>query len=235
MAADPYNGFIIVNPRFALTVEEVSAVVKSTLPKTNFPVELEINFLPSEEVAMKPPLMTRVNMQEHDLQTRLESIKPALAAAISAQGLGKLQLARLDSSLNVLRRESDLGGSGDAGWSQVAASKSVPLRKVERTGPLMSKGGFAVLSLSSTRKKREREMSEVVDDWEKAELEEEEKEEKERSEGSSSEGLSGAESSISSPVEAGPADGIADGVGKNEVEVATKPGGLRWEDMDDEA
>lgn len=181
--ADPYNGFIIINPRFALTVEEVSAVIKSTLPKTSFPVELDINFLPSEEVALKPPLMTRANMPEPDLQARLEAIKPALAAAITAQGLGKLQLARLDASLNVLRRESDCSNGAGAGWSQVVASKGVKAGGVQRGQPLVKESRFAVLSLSSTRKKKEKEkMAEVVDDWEAAELEEEEKEKAEETE-----------------------------------------------------
>lgn len=241
MAADTYNGFIIINPRFALTVEEVSAVVRSTLPKTNFPVELEISFLPSEEVALKPPLMTRANMPEPDLQARLESIKPALAAAVSAQQLGKLQLARLDSSLNVLRRESDLGGSGGAGWSQVVASKSAPLRRMEKSNIVSQKNGFAVLSLSSTKKKKEK-AKEVVDDWEAAELEEEERERGE----SSAAGPASGESSVSSPVDGAPGDGgmgdggigasvdVADGMRDLDVEVAIRPSHMRWGDMDEE-
>lgn len=171
---DPYNGFIIVKPRFALTVEEVSSVLKQTLPKTTFPVELDINFLPSEEVALKPPLITRANMPEPDLQARLEAIKPTLSAAISAQGLGKLQLARLDASLNVLRRENDGSEGAGAGWSQVVASKGAMARGAQKVQLVREGGRFAVLSLSRTRRKMEREV--VVDDWETAELEEEEKE-----------------------------------------------------------
>jgi transcriptional repressor NF-X1 len=227
VSGDPFNAFIITNPRFALTIDEVSAVVKSTLPKTDFPVEFEVHFLPSEEVALKVPLMTRVNMPEQDLQVRLESIKPVLAQAIASQQIGKLQLARLDPSLNILRRETDVGPG--AGWSQVAAAKGAPVRRVEKATPLGNKGGFAVLSLSSIRKKKEKErqkeMAEVADDWEAAELEEEEKERV-------SEANSRASSARASmDVERKPVDGVA--VGEGEVEITTKPSLMRWEDMDD--
>jgi len=221
---DPYNAFLITNPRFALTIEDVSSVVRSTLPNTSFPVELEVHFLPSEEVVLRPPLMTRANMQERDLQARLESIKATLAQALAAQQIGKLQLARVDVSLNVLRKESDIGPG--AGWSQVAA-KGAPVRKVEKTAPLGNKGGFAVLSLSSTRKKKEKEKAaEVVDDWEAAEIEEEEKER-----------VSGASSGASSPRTSmdAPRDEVAlseNGVSSG-IEITTSPTSTRWADLDE--
>jgi transcriptional repressor NF-X1 len=227
-AADPYNAFLITNPRFALTIEEVKSVVNEALAKTAFPVELDIDFLPNEEVALKPPLMTRANIPEHDLQARLESIKPAIASAITSSHIGKLQLARLDSSLNVLRTESDSNGSG-SGWSQVAA-KGAPVRKIEKGTPLGTKGGFAVLSLSSTRKKKEKEKLEVVDDWEAAELEEEEKE---RVSGANS-GASSVRASMDIPRDGNAEGGVegADGIGG--VEIPMTPSRARWADMDDE-
>jgi transcriptional repressor NF-X1 len=168
---DPYNSFLIMNPRFALTIEEVSMVIKNVLPKTSFPLEFDISFLPSEAVALKPPLAARLNIQEREIQTMLESVKTPLSQALAAQKIGSLQLARLDASLNVLRKESDIGPG--SGWSQVAASRGVPVRRVERATPFGNKGGFAVLSLSSKKKK---EPVAVADDWEAAEEEEEEKE-----------------------------------------------------------
>ncbi|KAF2474896.1 uncharacterized protein BDR25DRAFT_301494 [Lindgomyces ingoldianus] len=172
MSGDPFNAFLITNPRFALTVEEVNSLVKSTIPNAPFP--LEVNFLPSEEVALRPPLMARVTMPERDMQVTLEALKPILSQAISAHTIGKLQLVRLDSSLNILRKEVDAGPG--AGWSQVAA-KGAPARKVEKNVALGTRGGFAVLSLSSTKKKVEKEKPvEVADDWEAAEMMEEERE-----------------------------------------------------------
>ncbi|KAF2730570.1 hypothetical protein EJ04DRAFT_412866, partial [Polyplosphaeria fusca] len=171
--ADPFNAFLITHARFALTIEDVQAAIQSGL--TNPPFPLEIEFLPNEEVVVRPPLTVRVNFQDQrDLQASLESIKPSLVQAIASNNIGKVQLVRVDASLNVLRREPD--GSLGAGWSQVAA-KGAPVRRVEKTAPVGSKGGFAVLSLSSARKKKDKERQvEVADDWEVAEEVEEEKE-----------------------------------------------------------
>jgi transcriptional repressor NF-X1 len=173
VSADPYNAFLITNPRFALTVEEIKAVLKSVLPKTAFPLELDVSFLPTEEVALKPPIAARVSLPDREVQAMLEAVKPALSSALSAQKIGKLQLARLDAFLNVLRKETDAPGGG---WSQVAA-KGAPVRHVPQSTPLGNKGGFAVLSTSSTKKKKEKQKEvEVADDWEAAEEVEEEKE-----------------------------------------------------------
>ena len=184
---DPYNSFLIMNPRFALTIEEVSMVIKNVLPKTSFPLEFDISFLPSEAVALKPPLAARLNIQEREIQTMLESVKTPLSQALTAQKIGSLQLARLDASLNVLRKESDIGPG--SGWSQVAASRGVPVRRVERATPFGNKGGFAVLSLS----KKKKEPVAIADDWEAAEEEEEEKEK-----------ASGESSKVQSEDESGP-------------------------------
>lgn len=226
---DPYNAFLITNPRFALTIEEVNAVVKSVLATTSFRLELEVNFLPSEAVALKPPLAARLSMPDREMQTLLESVKESLSQAFTSQKIGKLQLARLDSSLNVLRKESDIGPG--SGWSQVAASKGIPLRQLPRSTPFGNKGGFAVLSLSSTRKKKEKAI-EVVEDWEAAEEEEEQKEK-----------VSGANSGVASEDEAMPSrplsmvghdDEQAHEPTKDEVPLALKPTLGRWADLDDD-
>ncbi|KAJ4300957.1 FKBP12-associated protein [Kalmusia sp. IMI 367209] len=167
---DPYNGFLLTNPRFALTVEEITTVLRSTMPKTGYPLELEINFLPSEEVSLKPPIAARVSVTEREIESMLQSIKPALSAALASNSMGKLQLVRTDASLNVQRRESD--DAPGAGWSQIA--KGAPVRRVLQSAPIGTKSGFAVLSLPRKTKK---EKVEVADDWE---VEEEKEEERER-------------------------------------------------------
>jgi transcriptional repressor NF-X1 len=173
VSSDPYNAFLITSPRFALTVEEIKTLLKSVLSKTSFALELDISFLPNEEVALKPPIAQRVSLPDREVQDMLESVKPALSEAVSSQKMGKLQLARLDASLNVLRKETDSLG---AGWSQVAA-KGAPAQYLQQSTPIGNKGGFAVLSLSSTKKKKEKQRNtEIVEDWEAAEEIEEEKE-----------------------------------------------------------
>lgn len=216
LASDPYNAFLLTSPRFALTIEELSIIIKESLSKTAYPVELEVHFLPTEEVVLRPPLIVRANTLDRDMQTRLESIKPSLAQAITSNQIGQLQLVRVDPSLNVVRKESDAG----AGWSQVAA-KGAPVRKVEKTAPLGTRGGFAVLSLNSTKRKKEKDKAaaEIVDDWEAAELEEEEKE---RASGANS-GISSGRASI---------DASRDAV--STAEVTTKPVSTAWADLDDE-
>jgi transcriptional repressor NF-X1 len=222
--ADPYNAFLMLNPRFALTIEELNPIVKSVLATTSFRCELEVTFLPSEAVAMKPPLAARLSIPERDMQTMLESIQAPLSTALTAQSMGKIQLARLDSSLNILRKESDVGPG--SGWSQVAASKGVPLRQVQRSTPFGNKGGFAVLSLSSKKKKEK--PIEVVEDWEAAEEEEEQKEKI----------ASGANSGVASEDEGSHGPTVAgveiDAGTKVEVPLlSTNPMLGRWSDLDD--
>ncbi|KAH6024084.1 hypothetical protein HBI83_074780 [Parastagonospora nodorum] len=223
---DPYNAFLVTNPRFALTIEEVSTVVKSVLAKTSFSLDLEVNFLPSEAVTLKPPLVARLNTDERSMQKQLESIQEPLQQAFLAQKIGKIQLARLDSSLNILRKESDIGPG--SGWSTVAAAKGAPLRQVARGTAFGNKGGFAVLSLSNKKKKKE---IEVVEDWEAAEEQEEEKEMKASGSGANSGVVSENEGGASSrPDSAGPAvEGSSD-----EAIVPMTPGTARWADMEDE-
>jgi transcriptional repressor NF-X1 len=231
--ADPYNAFLVTNPRFALTVEEVSSIVKGVLAKTSFRLELEVNFLPSEAVTLKPPLVARLNMEEREMQKLLESIQDPLSQAFSTHKIGNVQLARLDSSLNILRKESDVGPG--SGWSTVAAAKSVPLRQVPRGMVFGNKGGFAVLSLSSKKKKEK--PVEVVEDWEAAEEQEEEKEK----------GVSGVNSAVVSENENENENENEDAGGMasrprsvaiksetDEVSIPTTPGTARWADMEDE-
>ncbi|KAH8731385.1 hypothetical protein GQ44DRAFT_698662 [Phaeosphaeriaceae sp. PMI808] len=221
---DPYNAFLITNPRFALTIDEVNNTIKGVLAKASFRLELEVNFLPSDAVALKPPLMARLNMEEREMQKLLESMQDPLSQALAAQKIGKIQLARLDSSLNILRKESDIGPG--SGWSTVAAAKSAPLRQVARNSPFGNKGGFAVLSLSSNKKKKEKPI-EVVEDWEAAEEQEEEKEK-----------ISGVNSAAVSENEDGRTSRPRSIVGvegpSEETQIAARPGTTRWADMEDE-
>jgi transcriptional repressor NF-X1 len=221
-SGDPYNAFLVTNPRFALTIEEVSNVVKGVLAKTSFRLELEVSFLPSEAVALKAPLVARLSMEEREMQKQLESIQEPLSQAFTTEKIGKVQLARLDSSLNILRKESDIGPG--SGWSTVAAAKGAPLRQMPRGTTFGNKGGFAVLSLSSKKKAKP---VEVVEDWEAAEEQEEEKEK-----------AIGAESVVASEnEEAGPSRPrsivVAEG-SSDEAPIPMTPGTARWADMEDE-
>ncbi|KAH7072924.1 hypothetical protein BKA63DRAFT_53784 [Paraphoma chrysanthemicola] len=220
---DPYNGFLVTNTRFALMIEEVQTVVKRVLAKTSFRLELEVSFLPGDDVALKPPLVARLHIEEREMQKLLESIKEPLVQAFTAEKLGRVELARLDSSLNVLRKESDVGPG--SGWSTVAAAKSAPLRHVVGGTAFGNKGGFAVLSLNSTKKKKKEAPVEIVEDWEAAEEQEEEKEK-----------ASGANSAVASENEDGPSSrprSIMAESSSDDVLIPTTASTGRWADMDE--
>ncbi|KAL9066054.1 MAG: hypothetical protein Q9157_007270 [Trypethelium eluteriae] len=183
---DPYNGFLLTNPRFGLTIEELRTTVESVIPSGFMPT-LDISFLPSGEVVLK----TRPNgvPQGRNIATERESegvfknAKPAIARVVSSNGMGSVELCRTDGSLNVTRRESEEAGAEEMkGWSQVAA-KGAPRREVKSTASIQGRNGFEVLGQSNMvvlgkkkKEKQKKEVIEVVDDWEKAMSEEEERE-----------------------------------------------------------
>jgi len=184
--ADPYNGFLLTNARFALTVEEVRAATRPVVATTP-QLDLDVDFLPNEDVVLRP----KSSADERTTETFLTEIKLALVKAIASHGLGTLQLCRVDGSLNVLRRESD--GASSGGWSQVAAKAASSSSRAPTVAPVGAKSSFTVLSSSMSRRKKEgaegggvsepakekkqvRKQESVVDDWERAEIEEEERE-----------------------------------------------------------
>lgn len=176
LVGDPYNGFLLTNPRFALTIEEVKIAIQSAIDtKTGF--TFNVSFLPSDEAVIKASAPSS-SLSDRDTEQYLLSIKPAIAKLVSSQSLGSLQLCRVDSSLNILRREADSAASG---WSKVAAKAATPSAQAPRTAPIGKASSFMVLTKPKAKAqplpqpKVRREPS-VVDDWEVAENMEEEKE-----------------------------------------------------------
>ena len=170
---EPYNGFLLSNARFGLTIEELRNAIKPVL--ANIPdLQLDVSFLPSEAVALRVSTSVK-SPSELDTQVVLTNLKPALSRQLTALKLGTVQLCRFDASLNILRRESDSAANG--GWSQVAAKAAAPMR-APRIQPVGTKSAFTVLSSASAKKKNKavEPVEDVVDDWEAAETMEEEKE-----------------------------------------------------------
>jgi transcriptional repressor NF-X1 len=217
---DPYNAFLLTNPRFGLTINDLSSAARSILD-TDTTLSFTISFLPSEEVVIKAdPSLPVSNTdpastvdRERNIDRRLTALRDPLAKVVASQGMGSIQLARVDSSLNVLRRESD--GATTGGWSQVAAkaARSVPIRN---TGINVSGNAFGVLGGSGTlgsgkgkvafsAKKKEKRQESVVDDWEAAEAAEEERERLESGNVSGVESVKGAEEENVEDEVAGPA------------------------------
>ncbi|KAF1984585.1 hypothetical protein K402DRAFT_336213 [Aulographum hederae CBS 113979] len=178
LVEDPYNAFLVTNARFGLTLEELRAAVRPVLGESG--KDLDISFLLSEEVVMRYTTST-ASSNDRDLEANLQAQKPALLKAVASYAFGTLQLCRVDSSLNVLRRESDEASSG--GWSQVAARAASSAMRRPQPTPVGVKSSFTVLSTAGSKKGKKHKAAEenVVDDWEQAELMEEEREKAEAS------------------------------------------------------
>lgn len=186
---EPYNGFLISSPRFGLTVDELRSLLATFVPPS-LPLTFDPEFLPSEEVVLKA--LSR-SLNPHDLQQALLNLRQPLVTAVAGKGYGSAQLCTTDSSLNVLRRESDSTAAGE-GWSRVAAKKAAPRSAPTQVSAAGGTNAFSALSAGGaggaggsgkmtftkraksdkTVKKRQ---ESVVDDWEAAEAAEEKKEE----------------------------------------------------------
>ncbi len=179
---DPFNGFLVTNPRFALTVEELRAALNTALGP-HPPLEFDILFLPNEEVVLKPRTKEWRSPDDRELESMLKGMERAVSKAVSGPGLGKPQLCRIDDSLNVLRRDGDRGAGG---WSQVVARAAAP-SLAPKQASVGSQSSFSVLGggkvtlgkkkeKKANKEKASSQQESVVDDWEAAELVEEEKE-----------------------------------------------------------
>lgn len=182
---EPFNGFVITKPRFGLTIDEVRNEVNAVVHPAS-PFTFDIEFLPSEEVVLKAISRT---LSPPDLERSLQQIRNPLATAIADKAFGSVQLCNSDSSLNIVRLESD--NSGGDGWSRVAAKKAAPKTAMSSGGFGLASNTFAMLDGSGAAgsgggkvtfakkvplKKKEQKPAAVVDDWEAAELAEEAKE-----------------------------------------------------------
>lgn len=169
----PLNAFLLIRPRFGLTVEELRFDLSATLD-TASALAFDISFLPSEEIVLKArPSTPSTTISTHAITASLRAIKTPLAAAIALRKLAyAIQLCALDSSLNILRKETD-EGPDSGGWSQVVAKAAAP-RSAPRQVAVGEKSVFTVLGskLRDAKRRKEEEERErkareaVVDDWE---------------------------------------------------------------------
>lgn len=176
LVSDPSNGFLLVNPRFALTLDELHAEIRAVQgPQSK--LGFNVQFLASGDVALKAlPTATAAGttplQAERAVEVLLKELHLPLARGFTSHGYGTLQLCRLDDSLNVLQIDTS-GTDAAGGWSQVAAKAAAP-RRAPQVAPMGSKSGFAVLGSLTARKKKEegevkkkkqKEREVVVDDW----------------------------------------------------------------------
>lgn len=183
---EPFNAFLLVHPRFGLTVDELRSDLAPTLRSAPAGIDFDISFLPSEEIVLKArPASPGTNIPTSSLENTVKALKNALATVTAQKRLAaSVQLCALDASLNILRRESD-GAAAGGGWSRVAARGAAPRVASQQVG-VGGKSGFAVLGSKvkdAARKRKEEEEKErkkveeeVVEDWEEEVRREEAKE-----------------------------------------------------------
>ena len=181
---EPYNSYLLTNPRFGVTLDELRAEFASNL---HFSPGLayDISFLPSEEIVIKArPASAFTVITETSIEATLKALKPSMSATNSARHLAtSLQLCSTDSSLNILRRELDESVT-NGGWSQVAAKAAAP-RFAPKQTTVGEKSVYTVLGskLRDAKKQKEelkkaKEKEVVVDDWEEEVNREEEEQRK---------------------------------------------------------
>lgn len=179
----PYNGFLMTQPRFGITLEELGTDFGASFNSTPG-IFYDIAFLPSEEIIIKArPVSSSTVVSTSAIEAAIIAIKSSLSASTSAKGLAvSIQLCTLDASLNVIRRELE-DPANNGGWSQVAAKAAAP-RFAPRQMAVGEKSVYTVLGskLRDAKKKKEemkkaKEQETVVDDWEEEVKKEEEAEE----------------------------------------------------------
>ena len=170
----PYNGFLLSNPRFGLTLDEVHSDLASSFNATPGLV-YDVAFLPSEEIAIKArPASASTAINDSAIEASLKALKPSISSINSTRHLANnLQLCSLDPSLNILHRELDESAT-NGGWSRVAAKAAAPRFAPTQTA-VGEKSVYTVLGsrLRDAKKKKEdskkaKESEVVVDDWEEA-------------------------------------------------------------------
>ena len=178
-----FNAFLLLEPRFALTQEELHSHLGSLLSSPNHPkLAFETHFLQSESIILQARPSSKLS--EHALSSTLVALKPSLRHLLRSKSLASTALlCRVDNALHILYQEPSEGTTtgGPGGWSTVAAKAAAPRTMVKEKGPMGEKSVFTVLGSrvrEKETKKTERIQAPVVvaDDWEKAEEEEELKE-----------------------------------------------------------
>lgn len=168
---DPYNGFVLTNPRFGLTLEELRNDLSSVLNSVPG-IAFDTSFLPNEEIVLKARAATPSSIISNAaVDAALRTLKPPLLAITSSKRLASsIKMCTLDNFLNLCRRELDLSATS-GGWSQVAAKGAAP-RLAPRQTAIGEKSVYTVLGsrLKDMKKKQEIQKAKqdeaVVEDWE---------------------------------------------------------------------
>lgn len=165
-----YNGMLLVQPRFALTEDELREMLKTVTS-----IQLEVTFLPKEQgVALIP---------NHVDSTEMRTLQQAISTAvINNEQASSVLLAAFDRSgfePHLINTQAKTTSAATGGWSQVAAKRTnAPPRQAPSVPALGQRTVYTVLGsklAEAKRKKQEdaellkrlaRQREEAAEDWE---------------------------------------------------------------------
>ncbi len=174
---EQWNGILLTEPRFALTVNELQPHIIKAAPTTLF----DFHFLTGNDQIVLL-LSSSSTLDWHQRAELLGTLESKIAGEVKTHGLAKeVSLAVFETSTAAEPRlihrkggkEQTSSKSTDGGWSQVAAKGSAPVR-APQVQPVGQRTVYTVLGsrlAEAKKKKAEKEkrpprQSEVVDDWE---------------------------------------------------------------------
>ncbi|KAG5979528.1 hypothetical protein E4U55_005075 [Claviceps digitariae] len=161
--ANPFNGFLLINPRFGLTIDEVTSALQSDLavqPSIHF----KISFLPSEEILLYATTSYSAVLSPTALEQVLTSMKARLAKSIEAVGLaGNILLCHVDSSSNHIIHRDDFNKTDASGWSAVAGRSAAKLESVLPAEEPVSRKGKLLIGIRKKQSVREKSWTEQLD------------------------------------------------------------------------
>ncbi len=169
---EAFNGFLLKQPRFGLTIEELRSELSTQFQSTPG-LAFDVSFLPSEEIVIKAkPATPSTNISASSIEAAIKAMKPSVLATISTKRFAETcQMCSSDASLNILRRGFEDESATD-GWSRVAAKAIAPRSATPQRG-VGEKSVYTVLGSKLKDAKRKKEALEraraeesLADDWE---------------------------------------------------------------------
>lgn len=119
---EPFNAFLLLSPRFGLTIEEVSETLKDDLARASSSFAFSTYFLPTDEIAIRATAHYSSFLHPSAIEQELSELKPRLAETLGRTKIaGSVILCRLDAGEEITRREvKGVQQQDGSGWSAVA-------------------------------------------------------------------------------------------------------------------
>ncbi|SZE99651.1 unnamed protein product [Blumeria hordei] len=159
---EPWNAYLLLSPKFDLTIDELQTALKPTCVKFDF--EIEAVFLPSGNTLIRAISSVASG---HDLARKLESHKSSLASVVRRLGFAtSVVLCYVDECLNVLH-QGDESSTDQDGWSKVV--RNAPPSQREQKVDVLKQSKATVMGRYQIKQAiMSKLVEEAPDDWETA-------------------------------------------------------------------